>query len=60
MATATPTARLTPTQRLNFLITNRIPRRFLTLAMGRFSRIRSPLLARLSIAVWQLFADDLR
>lgn len=58
--TATPTARLTPGQRLNFLITNRIPRRFLTLAMGWFSRIRSPLLARLSIAVWQLFADDLR
>src|ERR1700678_3630632 len=28
--------------------------------MGWFSRIESPLLARLSIAVWRLFADDLR
>jgi phosphatidylserine decarboxylase len=28
--------------------------------MGRFSRIESPLLTRLSIAVWQRFADDLR
>lgn len=60
METATSTARLTLAQRLNFLITNRIPRRFSTLAMGRFSRIRSPLLTRLSIAVWRLFADDLR
>ncbi len=42
---------------LNFLLTNRIPRIALTRAMGRFSRIRSPLLARLSIAVWRLFTD---
>jgi phosphatidylserine decarboxylase len=45
---------------LNFLLTNRIPRRQATLFMGWFSRIESPLLARLSIAVWRLFADDLR
>lgn len=45
---------------VNFLITNRIPRRYATLFMGWFSRIESPLLARLSIGVWQLFADDLR
>ncbi len=42
---------------LNFLLTNRIPRIALTRAMGRFSKIRSPLLARLSIAVWRLFTD---
>jgi phosphatidylserine decarboxylase len=42
---------------LNFLLTNRIPRIALTRAMGRFSRIESPLLARMSIALWRLFTD---
>ncbi len=42
---------------LNFLLTNRIPRIALTRWMGWFSRIRSPWLARLSIAVWRLFTD---
>lgn len=45
---------------LNFLVTNRIPRRAVTRFMGWFSRIESPVLARASIATWQLFADDLR
>ena len=42
---------------LNFLLTKRIPRATLTHFMGWFSRIRSPLLTRLSIAVWRLFTD---
>ena len=42
---------------LNFLLTNRIPRIALTRFMGRFSQIRSPLLARVSIAVWRVFSD---
>ncbi|MEI6200718.1 MAG: archaetidylserine decarboxylase [Enhydrobacter sp.] len=42
---------------INFLITNRIPRRLATRWMGWFSRIDNPLLARASIAVWRLFAD---
>jgi phosphatidylserine decarboxylase len=42
---------------LNFLLTNRVPRIALTHAMGWFSRIRSPWLARASIAVWRLFTD---
>jgi phosphatidylserine decarboxylase len=42
---------------LNFLLTNRVPRIFLTLLMGRFSRIRSRTLTRLSIAAWRLFTD---
>lgn len=42
---------------LNFLLTNRIPRNALTRLMGRISRIRSPLLCRVSIGIWQLFAD---
>lgn len=42
---------------LNFLLTNRVPRKALTHFIGWFSQIRSPLLARLSIAVWRLFTD---
>ncbi len=40
---------------LNFLLTNRVPRIALTHAMGWFSKLQSPLLARLSIAVWRWF-----
>lgn len=42
---------------LNFLLTNRVPRIFLTRAMGRFSQIRNRHVARLSIAIWRLFTD---
>ena len=42
---------------LNFLLTNRLPRRRLTLLMSRFSRIEQPWLRDLSIAVWRTFAD---
>lgn len=54
------TSRLTPGEQLNFLLTNRLPRRWLTLFVGWFSRIQSPRLTALSISVWQWFADDLR
>lgn len=50
---------LSEQEQLNFLLTNRIPRRLATQFMGWFSRIESPLLTRLSIALWRLFADDL-
>ena len=42
---------------INFLLTNRIPRRLATRWMGWFGKIESPLVARASIAVWRLFAD---
>jgi phosphatidylserine decarboxylase len=46
---------------INFLLTNRIPRRWATLFVGWFSRIEQPLIRDLSIGVWRLFADlDLR
>jgi len=46
---------------INFLLTNRIPRRLATQFIGRFSRIEQPLVRDLSIAVWRLFSDlDLR
>ncbi|MCG8370126.1 MAG: archaetidylserine decarboxylase [Proteobacteria bacterium] len=47
-------------ERLNFLVTNRLPRRWLTLFVGRFSRIENPVVRSLSIGVWRLFVDDLR
>jgi phosphatidylserine decarboxylase len=42
---------------LNFLLTNRVPRAALTRLMGWYSRIESPLLARVSIAVWRVFTE---
>jgi phosphatidylserine decarboxylase len=40
---------------VNFLLTNRIPRRLLTRFMGWFSRIEQPLVRDLSLRVWQYF-----
>jgi phosphatidylserine decarboxylase len=42
---------------LNFLLTNRIPRRCMTLLMGRVSRIQSPVFTRLGVALWKGFGD---
>lgn len=50
---------LSQRDQLNFLLTNRIPRRFLTRSMGWYSRIESPLLTRFSLFVWHLFANQL-
>jgi len=41
---------------LNFLLTNRIPRRLATRFIGWFSKIEQPLVRDLSIAVWRLFS----
>jgi phosphatidylserine decarboxylase len=41
---------------LNFLLTNRIPRRLLTRFMGWFSRIEQPLVRDLSIGIWRFFS----
>ena len=42
---------------INFLLTNRIPRRFATQLMGWFSRIEHPLVRDASIAIWRLLTD---
>jgi phosphatidylserine decarboxylase len=42
---------------LNFLLTNRIPRRMLTRFIGWFSRIEQPLIRDISLSVWGFFAD---
>src|SRR6202049_5101867 len=48
--------RLSEHERLNFVLTNRIPRRLLTQFMGWFSRIEQPLVRDLSIGVWRFFS----
>ena len=45
---------------LNFLVTNRIPRRLVTRLAGRLSTIDNPTFTRFAIAVWQMFGGDLR
>ena len=41
---------------LNFLLTNRLPRRWLTQCMGRFSKIEQPWVRDASIAIWKFFS----
>ncbi len=41
---------------LNFLLTNRLPRRWLTQMVGRLSKIENPLIAQTSIAIWKFFS----
>jgi phosphatidylserine decarboxylase len=42
---------------INFLLTNRIPRRLATRFIGWFSKIEQPLVRDLSIAIWRMFSD---
>ena len=55
-----PLTELTFAERLNFLLTNRLPRQGLTRFMGWFSKLENPLIRRLSIGLWRAFVDDLR
>ena len=50
-------ARVLEQESLNFLLTNRIPRRSITRFMGWFSKIEQPLVRAVSIAIWRLFSD---
>ena len=48
-------------ENLNFLLTNRIPRRLATQFIGWFSQIEQPLVRDISIGLWRFFSDlDLR
>ncbi|HVO89004.1 MAG TPA: phosphatidylserine decarboxylase, partial [Casimicrobiaceae bacterium] len=42
---------------LNFVLTNRIPRRLFTYWMGRFSRVEHPLVRDVSLALWRRFSS---
>jgi phosphatidylserine decarboxylase len=57
MTVRTLISQLAGQENLNFLLTNRIPRRWLTLFIGWLSRIRHPLVRDTSIAIWKLFSD---
>jgi phosphatidylserine decarboxylase len=50
-------ARLVANEDLNFLLTNRLPRRLATDFIGWFSKVEQPLVASASIALWRLFSD---
>jgi len=54
---AGPRLRLGASDYANLLLTNSPPRRLLSRLMGRFSRIRQPLLRDLSLALWRRFGD---
>src|ERR1700736_1456447 len=49
--------RIVQQEDLNFLLTNRIPRRWLTLFVGWLSRIENPWVCAACIALWRLFSD---
>ena len=50
-------ARVSQQEELNFLLTNRIPRRLATQLMGWLSKIEQPLVRDASIGIWRLFSD---
>jgi phosphatidylserine decarboxylase len=50
-------AKITEHEGLNFLLTNRIPRRLATRFVGWFGRIEQPIVRDLSIRIWRLFCD---
>lgn len=50
-------ARLIEQEDINFLLTNRIPRRLATQFVGWFSKIEQPLIRDMSIALWRFFSD---
>jgi phosphatidylserine decarboxylase len=49
--------RLFEQEDLNFLLTNRIPRRLATQFIGWFSKIEQPAIRDLSIGLWRMFSD---
>ena len=49
--------RLVANEDLNFLLTNRLPRRLATQFVGWLSQIEQPMVRDVSIALWRLFSD---
>jgi phosphatidylserine decarboxylase len=42
---------------LNFLLTNRLPRRWLTQWVGRWSKVENPLACAAGLGLWRIFGD---
>ena len=57
MTTRALIARIVQQEDINFLLTNRIPRRLLTQFVGWLSRIEQPWVCAGCIALWRLFSD---
>lgn len=57
MTARTVLRRLLAHEALNFTLTNRVPRRALTLLMARFSKIRTPWIRDGSIGLWRALSD---
>lgn len=55
-----PIETLSLREKINFALTNRFPRVFVTILVGKFSKIENRWLAKLSIWIWQKFVDDLK
>ncbi len=56
MTVRTQILRIFEQEDINFLLTNRIPRRLATQFIGWFSKIEQPFIRDLSIAIWRLFS----
>jgi phosphatidylserine decarboxylase len=57
MTVRTAISRVVQQEDINFLLTNRIPRRWLTLFVGWLSKIENPLISVPAIALWRLFCE---
>ena len=57
MTLRTQILRIFDQEDINFLLTNRIPRRLATQFIGWFSQIEQPVVRDFSIALWRLFSD---
>ncbi|MCX7311117.1 MAG: archaetidylserine decarboxylase [Alphaproteobacteria bacterium] len=57
MTLRTEMMRIFAQEDINFLLTNRIPRRLLTSFVGWFSQIEQPLIRNISIKLWSFFSD---
>jgi phosphatidylserine decarboxylase len=49
--------RVTQQEDVNFLLTNRIPRRALTIFIGWLSKVEQPLVRETCLALWKIFSD---
>ena len=49
--------RVTQQEDVNFLLTNRIPRRALTIFIGWLSKVENPLVRETCLALWKMFSD---
>ena len=56
MTSLHPLMRLLLQEDVNFLLTNRLPRRFATRLIGRIARIEHPLVRLPALALWRFFA----